>query len=405
MMSRSLVAGRRLIHSRPSKLSTRYAKDGKWAEEISSFRLSRPFAYSAAPLLDSCFNSYQQFANPRKSMDGIAPLVSMLACSSHVVANRGPLVYLEQAADWVKRLVKRYWDYLLVILRGTEIVLILSPMVLLTPAAVFADRFLHTSAVSNLSWGYLIESVQFLGPAFVKLCQWAATRRDIFPPHICDRLAQLQADGIPHSWVHTDQSLRDAFGDYQAKGLSVQPHDIVGCGSAAQVYAGTLTTVNKHGKLEEKAVAIKVLHPNFQQNIDRDIWFLQAIADSINAVPLEAAKVLNLPAAASTFGSILHKQADLRIEADNLMRFRANFYKSEHDERNSAIFFPCPMAKWVTDRVMVEDLVDDGVPIAHYMRDDSTAGKAIRKELAGPLLRAFLKMVFVDNWIHCDIHP
>ena len=29
----------------------------------------------------------------------------------------------------------------------------------------------------------------------------------------------------------------------------------------------------------------------------------------------------------------------------------------------------------------------------------------VRKELAGPLLRTFLKMVFTDNYIHCDLHP
>ena len=59
----------------------------------------------------------------------------------------------------------------------------------------------------------------------------------------------------------------------------------------------------------------------------------------------------------------------------------------------------------MSPEVLVEDLVSDGVPIAEYICDDSKEGRRIRKELASPLLQAFLKMVFIDNWVHCDIHP
>ena len=409
-----IALGRRSsgFRSREARLSKQSRSEQRtWTDRILDTKAAtsggfRHYSVSRSylvPLLDSVYRSYEQSTVQMTIYPSHASDSNTFLAGSPLVVDMGKPRLLHKTFDWIKRLLKRYWDYILVVLRGTEIALILSPMLLLTPAAVVADRFLHTSNVSDLSWAYLVNSVQFLGPAFVKLCQWAATRRDIFPPHICDRLSKLQADGLPHSWVHTDQTLRDAFGDYQAKGLLVQPHDIVGCGSAAQVYAGTLSSIDQHGETVQRPVAVKVLHPHFHEMIDRDIWFMQSVANAIDALPLEVTKVLNMPGAAATFSDVLEKQADLRIEADNLKKFRTNFYRKQ-EEAKSAVFFPAPMDGWVTSNVLVEDLVSDGVPIAEYVRDDSVEGRQIRKELAGPLLRAFLKMVFIDNWVHCDIH-
>jgi aarF domain-containing kinase len=56
--------------------------------------------------------------------------------------------------------------------------------------------------------------------------------------------------------------------------------------------------------------------------------------------------------------------------------------------------------------VLVEEHAgDDAVPISSYLFDDSPEGLRTRKELARPLLLAFLKMVFIDNFIHADLHP
>ena len=115
-------------------------------------------------------------------------------------------------------------------------------------------------------------------------------------------------------------------------------------------------------------------------------------------------------------------QVDLRIEGYNLRMFRDNFGCSEYhdtdddDERrtNTAsttkpyqpITFPYPELDWVSEHVLVEEYAgDDAFPISKYLLDGSSDGLKTRKELAGILLRAFLKMVFIDNFIHADLHP
>ena len=361
------------------------------------------------------------------------------------------------------------------ITRGIEIVVRLSPLVILTPTAVAVSyihpvwkRYTHqreednlqslltldglqtnsngnnpictcqqctTSWVSNLSWRYTLHTLQSLGPAFVKLGQWAATRRDLFPVHICNRLSELHDAARVHDCEYTHQALVEAFGaDYESRGLSFMRGDgsddgILGSGSAAQVHRGTLTIPFKKTKKETNAnnqqlprtrtVAIKVLHPNTRQLVERDLALMQHVADFIDRyIPLQAVRMLSLPRAVSNFANVMERQVDLRIEGENLQIFRDNFvghdsskFDADEDEwsslkSNPTITFPRPEPSWISEQVLVEEHAgDDAVPISRYLTDDSPDGLKTRKQLAGPLLRAFLKMVFVDNFIHADLHP
>jgi aarF domain-containing kinase len=110
--------------------------------------------------------------------------------------------------------------------------------------------------------------------------------------------------------------------------------------------------------------------------------------------------MMNLPRATETFGYVLFLQADLINEAKNLNQFRSNFYReSKTRQDESSIVFPQPIQGWSSPKVIVEDYVHDAIPISDFIQDSSAEGIAIRKELAGPLLRAFLKMVFIDNFV------
>ena len=311
---------------------------------------------------------------------------------------------LRRIAQKLKRWARSILDALVVAARATEIGVILSPLLVLTPASVLTVRLLDTSKVSDVSWWYTLHSLQLLGPAFVKLAQWAATRRDLFPPHICNRLSRLHDNAQIHSWKHTDEILTKAFGNYEEKGLEMDPDDIIGSGSAAQVY---------RAKLAGQTVAIKVLHPKIAERVDRDLMLLRRVASLLDSVPIKMIRMLSLPRAADNFASVLSKQVDLRIEGENLSKFHNNFtYQKKSllkafmstNIPSSAVLFPQPVEEWVSRDVLDEEYVDNADPIAKYLHDDSPEGMKVRKELAGPLLRSYLKMVFLDNFTHCDLH-
>eukprot|EP00934_Nitzschia_sp_Nitz4_P001785 Nitzschia sp. Nitz4//scaffold114_size70088//7849//9373//NITZ4_005968-RA/size70088-augustus-gene-0.0-mRNA-1//1//CDS//3329533396//1785//frame0 len=284
------------------------------------------------------------------------------------------------------------WKALAVASRSTEIGFRLSPLVIMAPLAWATS----STRLTEWTWSYTISAMQALGPVAVKFCQWVATRRDIFPPMLCDRLAQLHDRGFPHSMDYTEQVLEETYGDYRSRGLVLE--EVVGCGSAAQVYRGHLTSKDTNGHETTRAVAVKVLHPNFSESVERDLFLMQSLADLLHALPSDTIRLVNLPRVTQNFGKTLRLQADLNNEANNLQQFHSNFDKS-------GVFFPQPVAGWSSERVLIEDFVHEATPIATYLNDSSPTGIKLRRELAGPLIRAFLKMVFIDNFVHCDLHP
>ena len=304
------------------------------------------------------------------------------------------LKFIKKLRHWLLR----FYELLVVAGRSTEIALRLLPLTFLTPAAMIAKDLVQYDTPSNIAWWYTLHTLQQLGPAFVKLAQWIATRRDIFPPHICDRLAKLHDNGVPHSWSYTEGILKQVFGENYSQQVDVQSQDIIGCGSAAQVYRGLW---KDHNGIT-KPVAVKVLHPDFRNLVERDLLFITSVANLVHSFPSDMIRMINLPRVADNFSQLLRRQADLRLEGDNLTQFRINFY-GQADKRVGAVVFPKPLFSDVL--ILVEGLVQNAQPISNYLNDESKEGWKIRRELAGPLLRAFLKMVFLDNFVHCDLHP
>ena len=125
-------------------------------------------------------------------------------------------------------------------------------------------------------------------------------------------------------------------------------------------------------------------------------------------------KMLSLPRAVDNFAGVMNRQVDLRIEGENLARFHNNFtYQkksllkgfSSTNIPSSSVLFPQPIEGWVDRDVLMEDYVDNARPVSDFLKDDTKEGMALRKAIAGPLLRCFLKMVFLDNFTHSDLHP
>uniref|UniRef100_A0A7S1FR00 ABC1 atypical kinase-like domain-containing protein n=1 Tax=Corethron hystrix TaxID=216773 RepID=A0A7S1FR00_9STRA len=141
--------------------------------------------------------------------------------------------------------------------------------------------------------------------------------------------------------------------------------------------------------------------------MERAARFIEAM------LPLDAVRAMGLSRAVGTFAVAMRDQVDLRVEAKNLDTFRNNFSVGtdkikkvglvEGDE--TEVKFPQPVKGWVDERVLVQSLEDDAVHISAYVADNTPEGLQRRAEIAGLLLTSFLKMVFTDNFVHCDLHP
>ncbi|KAG0711385.1 putative aarF domain-containing protein kinase 2 [Chionoecetes opilio] len=149
-------------------------------------------------------------------------------------------------------------------------------------------------------------------------------------------------------------------------------------------------------------VAVKVLHPGIALTFRRDLRILRACADLITALapPL---RWLSLPQCVDEFAQVLSAQINMRTEADNLEKFSENFCDIP------IIRFPRPLRPYVTTKVLVETF-EEGENMLDVMRapeDGDGDGDTVqlKKHLAKIGVDALLKMVFVDNLVHGDLHP
>ena len=192
---------------------------------------------------------------------------------------------------------------------------------LFSPAALMygVSHVLGSPSLACCGWRYIMAVLQTAGPAFIKLGQWASTRRDIFTEDFCRALSELHVHCHSHSWEDTVIQLDSSLGQDWSSWLLITDHTPIGSGSVAQVYQGVLRVEGRDvdggvegrdvdsGVERDVAVAVKVLHPNVVSRVKRDIYLMKYVASWIQAVFPDVHWVA-LTDCVDEFSSIMEKQ-------------------------------------------------------------------------------------------------
>ncbi|XP_042325846.1 uncharacterized aarF domain-containing protein kinase 2 [Sceloporus undulatus] len=350
-----------------------------------------------------------------------------------------------------------------IVIRAFVLLLKFGPFLWLYPITYVSPSF------ASLWVHLLLKVTESSGPTFIKLGQWASTRRDLFSEDFCLKFSKLHIKVTPHSWDYTKQSLRMAFGDSWEKVFTFESHEPVGSGCVAQVYkayvdisalgepalkdlskgSGFSSALEswqvfglsglfrwlwkrKHEDLPEGygdhglhykdgvsgrvhwdsssgypsaslsypkkdrliPVAVKVLHPGLVQQVQMDLFLMKTGSRFIELLP--GVKWLSLTEIVEVFEKLMIQQIDLRYEARNLERFRFNFRDVDY------VKFPIPLHTFVTRNILVETF-EESKPISQYLHTKGTMD--LQRKLAKMGMDMLLKMVFVDNFVHADMHP
>lgn len=90
--------------------------------------------------------------------------------------------------------------------------------------------------LSTLWLHLLFKATETSGPTYIKLGQWASTRRDLFSEAFCAQFSKLHVQVTPHPWARTEYLLQQAFGEDWGSLLFFETRKPVGSGCVAQVY-------------------------------------------------------------------------------------------------------------------------------------------------------------------------
>jgi predicted unusual protein kinase regulating ubiquinone biosynthesis (AarF/ABC1/UbiB family) len=219
-----------------------------------------------------------------------------------------------------------------------------------------------------------------LGGAYIKLGQFLSTLSHILPLEFTNELASLQDRVAPHSiekiasriYAETKTQISELFQSFHP--------DPIASASTAQVHIAYLN---------DEKVAVKVLYPNIENIMKRDIRFIHLLLKFINyaVIPLPANQIHD------QFKKLIYKELDLQNELAYLLKSKELFKNESH------IFVPDPILSHCYRGMLVTKFID-GVKITDYKQEGSTQSQSLKL-----LFRSYTMMVFQSGFFHADPHP
>lgn len=227
-----------------------------------------------------------------------------------------------------------------------------------------------------------------LGPSYVKLGQFLATRADVIGPDLARDLSSLQDRMAPFSQAEARAAIEAALGG-RVEDHFAEFGPPVAAASIAQVHKAV---VIENG--ERREVAVKVLRPDVERRFKRDLdsYFFAARMIERFHPPTRRLKPV---AVVETLARTTEIEMDLRLEAAAISEMAENI-------KNDA-GFRVPGVDWkrTAKRVLTLEWVD-GIPIADTARLDAAGHD--RRALGLTVLQSFLRHAMRDGFFHADMH-
>ena len=234
----------------------------------------------------------------------------------------------------------------------------------------------------------LSKTLKKLGPTWIKLGQFLSTRPDIIGKDLSDKLKKLQDKVEPFTITKAKEILQKEFKeDYEDIFIEIMPSKAAA--SIAQVHKGKVKLNN-----EKYDVAVKILRPNIEREIKRDLRNFFVTAKIMERFSKEA-KRLRLVEVVKTLAESLSMEIDLRLEAAAQSEIRENIINDD--------YFSVPDVYWDLTRknILISDWVD-AIP-AKDMNKITEEGFN-KKKIGKNILKTFLTTSIRDGLFHADMH-
>ena len=237
--------------------------------------------------------------------------------------------------------------------------------------------------------GRLAAALTRLGPTYVKLGQFLATRPDVVGTAIARDLESLQDRMPPFPQKEAEAIVERAFGR-PLRDIFASFGPAVAAASIAQVHRAEVNTDDGL-----RPVAVKVLRPGIERRFASDQDAFAFAARNAEAFSAEARR-LRLVETAATLRRSVALEMDLRLEAAALSEMAENT-KDDPD-------FRVPAIDW--DRTGKDVLTLEWIDGTHLSNHTALEAKSFDlKELARAVIQSFLRHALRDGFFHADMHP
>ena len=243
--------------------------------------------------------------------------------------------------------------------------------------------------VGGVSRETLSRALNRLGPSYVKLGQFLATRPDIVGTEIATALTGLQDRVPPFPRLEAIAAVELTLGR-RIEDLFVEFGEVIGAASIAQVHRASVRT--KDGSLRD--VAVKVVRPNVRAQFRREIDTFRFMARQIERF-VPASRRLRPVAVVDTLAQSTRIEMDLRLEAAALSEMGENIAEDKA--------FRVPSVDWErTGRDVLAMEWIEGIKL-----NDVTALQAAGHDLPAlgqAVVQSFLRHAMRDGFFHADMH-
>jgi ubiquinone biosynthesis protein len=233
-----------------------------------------------------------------------------------------------------------------------------------------------------------------LGPSYIKLGQFLATRADLIGAELAGDLRHLHDKLPPFSVRQARNAVAEALGGrLEDHFVSFSP--AIAAASIAQVHKAAVVDGGVR-----RDVAVKILRPDVEKRFRRDLDSYAFAARQIERFHPPARR-LRPSAVVTTLAHSVAIEMDLRLEAAAISEM------SESVARDRALgdgAFRVPAVDWrrTAQRVMTIEWID-GIPISDH-GGLKAAGHDL-KAIGLTVLRSFLRHAMRDGFFHADMHP
>jgi ubiquinone biosynthesis protein len=233
----------------------------------------------------------------------------------------------------------------------------------------------------------LRNTLQELGPTFIKLGQIASTRRDLIPDAITKELELLQDQVTAFSYEQVKSCMEEELGDLPENLFQEFNESPLATASIGQVHAAVLKT-GAH-------VAVKIQRPDILPIVKTDLEILDDLA-RVMEENFSWAKTNQIRKMINEFSRSLRAELDYLSEGRNSERIAKQFIDQPE------IYIPGVYWNLTTKKILTMDFVQ-GIKINNLKKLEEK--KYDRQLIARRITDSMLQQVLIEGFFHGDPHP